>query len=113
MEEVNAQYKSSDQQAFGTTRPYPREGQTWNLIAPNKILMFGGKIVCHFPKNSEFNQPLVSPLVGFGLRNGIRDFFNDVHLLNTGSLSSSFFNALLSSLLIHKFNTSFRHKCMD
>jgi N-acetylneuraminic acid mutarotase len=42
------------------TRPCSREGQTWTLISPTKILMFGG----------------------FGLRNGIRDFFNDVHVLD-------------------------------
>lgn len=42
-------------------RPCSREGQTWTLISPTKVLMFGG----------------------FGLRNGIRDFFNDTHVLDT------------------------------
>ena len=42
------------------TRPHSREGQSWTLVGPGRVVMFGG----------------------FGLRNGVRDFFNDVHVLD-------------------------------
>lgn len=65
IEEVPTRYRNSSQdgqaQQHGPVRPCSREGQTWTLISPTKILMFGG----------------------FGLRNGIRDFFNDTHILDT------------------------------
>jgi N-acetylneuraminic acid mutarotase len=63
LEEVPTRFRPADATTAANaspTRPCSREGQTWTLISPTKILMFGG----------------------FGLRNGIRDFFNDVHVLD-------------------------------
>lgn len=59
VEDMNARYVNAGQ-ANWPARPFSREGQSWTVLDDHRILMFGG----------------------FGLRNGIRDFFNDVHILD-------------------------------
>jgi len=61
VEEVPAHYQTGTDTSNVNVRPYSREGQTWTLVSATRVLMFGG----------------------FGLRNGIRDFFNDLHIFDT------------------------------